>query len=165
MVFSSILKNIGKNMRDLKDIIIESIFDVDNNIDKLDDIILIKQLLSKSNTFEKGSEHLQSMIGANTKPIPYSKTLYYKNYILFAKSDSTSSPIITILIANGDKKFTVHALVNSSDGIVYLSHNKQTKYELNKNGAKYIYHNIYEFPDEFMWVIEIMKSNKKFKLW
>ena len=152
-------------MKDLKDIIIESIFDVDNNIDKLDDIVLIKQLLSKSDTFEKGSDHLQSMISTNAKPIPYSKTSYYKNYILFSKLDSTSNPIITILIANGDKKFTSHSLVNSRNGIVYLSHDKQIKYELNKNGTEYIYHNVYEFPNEFMWVIEFMKSNKKIKLW
>lgn len=152
-------------MRSLDTYLNESIFDVDNNIDKLDDIALIKQLLSKSNTFEKGSDHLQSMISTNAKPISYSKTSYYKNYILFSKLDSTSSPIIIILIANGDKKFTAHSLVNSSNGIVYLSHDKQIKYELNKNGTEYIYHNIYEFPDEFMWVIEFMKSNKKFKLW
>lgn len=73
-------------MKDLNKYLYESVFDIDNNIDKLDDIVTINKWynkLSNKTTYREAFKDFWEEIAKKCKPVPLSKVKYLYSYIVF----------------------------------------------------------------------------------
>ena len=174
-------------MKELKDIIIESLLDdeLEDTVDKIADEHKIEKLLSDQETFLKGYQELIANFGGTKKSIPVSQVSQREHYIVFRQDTLYDKHrwSIYIIIPTGTFRFAVlkisfskkfYNLIEGEDNCELIfrdaSHRDyyNSLYSVEVLNRKSKYNNfdhryIYKLPESYKFLIDFIKKKAKEK--